>query len=77
MEPKMADVTMHIDEQTSPDERESLRDKLLQLGGVMAADYQDNHPHLMVIEYNPDQLAAKQLVETAQKNGYHAELIGL
>ena len=50
MSNKMADVTLHIDENTSHDERESLRDNFLVLHGVMAAAYHDTQPHLMIIE---------------------------
>lgn len=77
MEQKMVDVTLHIDEEITREQRESLRDQLLELDGVMAANYRDNQPHLMIVEYNPDQIASKRLVETAEQRGYHAELVGL
>lgn len=77
MEQKMADVTLHIDEETTREEREGLRDQLLELDGVMAANYRDNQPHLMIVEYNPDQITSHRLVETAEQCGYHAELVGM
>lgn len=77
MESKMVDVMLHIDEKTSSDQREGLRDRLLQLDGVMAADYRDNQPHLIIVEYNPDEVASQRLVEVARENGYHAELVGM
>ena len=77
METKMVDVTLHIDEETTPDEREHLRDQLLKLDGVMAADYRNNQPHLMIVEYNPDRIASKKLLEVTQDRGYHAELVGM
>lgn len=77
MEQKMVDVTLHIDEETTPEERESLRDQLLALDGVIAANYHHKHPHLMIVEYNPDQTTSHRLVETAEQRGYHAELVGL
>lgn len=77
METKMVDVTLHIDEETTAEQRELLRDNLLGLEGVMAADYHDNQPHLMIIEYDPDRIASRRLVEIAQERGYHAELVGM
>ncbi|MFP3873566.1 MAG: ATP-binding protein [Thiohalophilus sp.] len=77
MEQKMVDVTLHIDENTTRDQREGLRDQLLELEGVMAVDYHDNQPHLMIIEYNPDHIDSHRLVETAEKRGYHVELVGM
>ena len=77
MSEKMVDVTMHIDENTSHDEREALRDNLLQHKGVLAAAYHDDTPHLMVIEYDPEIANSTEFLGEAEKQGLHAELIGL
>ena len=73
---KLAEVTLHIDEDTSHDERESFRDVLLAMDGIMAAAYHDEKPHLMLIEYNPDVIHSIEFVNAANKHGLHAELIG-
>jgi hypothetical protein len=73
---KVAEVTFHIDENTSHDERESFRDVLLSMNGVVAAAYHDEKPHLMLIEYDPDAIKSIRFVEAARKHGLHAELIG-
>ena len=77
MDTKMTDVVLHIDENTSHDKRESLRDSLLSLNGVMTADYQDKQPHLVVVGYDPDAINSTELLGVATSNGLHAELIGL
>lgn len=77
MDSKMTDVTLHIDENTSHDEREELRDNLLGLHGVMAAAYHDTQPHLMVVEYDPDAINSSEFLVAAKGKGLHAELIGL
>ena len=74
---KLAEVTLHIDEDTSHDERENFRDVLLAIDGVMTAAYHDEKPHLMLIEYNPDVIHSIEFVNTAVKHNLHAELIGL
>ena len=76
MDTKLADVTLHIDETTSHEQREKLRDALLAMDGVMAAAYHDEKPHLMLIEYNPDTLKSIEFVNAAREHGLHAELIG-
>jgi hypothetical protein len=73
---KLAEVTFHIDESTSHDERESFRGVLLSMYGVIAAAYHDEKPHLMLIEYDPDAVQSIRFVEAASKHGLHAELIG-
>ncbi len=77
MDIKMTDVTIHIDENTNKDELESLRDSLLVLDGVMAADYHNTKPHLMIVEYNPDVINSTEFLSAAKTKGLHAELIGL
>ena len=77
MSDQIADITMHIDENTTHEDREKLRDKLFSLDGVIAADYHDDKPHLMVIAYDPIVVNSLTFVETAQEQGLHAELIGL
>lgn len=73
----MADVTLHIDENTTHDEREKFRDVLLAMDGVMAAAYHDERPHLILIEYDPRVVNSIEFVNTAKNRGFHAELIGL
>ena len=72
----MVDVTLHIDENTTHDEREAFRDTLLALDGVMAAACHDEKPHLMLIEYDPEIINSIEIVNAAKKSGFHAELIG-
>lgn len=77
MAPKMVDVTLHLDEDTSHEQREALRDKLLQLDGVMAADYHDDRPHLLILEYDPDTVSAGHFLSVVKDTGLHGELVGL
>ena len=77
MSNKMVDITLHIDEETSHEDREGFRDTLLDMPGVMAASCRDKHRHLMVIEYDPDEIDPKEFVVAAEHRGYHSELIGM
>jgi len=77
MSTTMLDVTLHIDEDTTHDEREDLRDAFLHKNGVMTADCRDTSPHLMIVGYDPDDITAAELLATVKRQGYHAELIGL
>ena len=70
-----AGVTLHIDENTTHQQREEYRDALLGLDGVMAAAYHDERPHLMVIVYDPSRVKSADFVGTARTRGLHAELI--
>jgi hypothetical protein len=77
MTDQMVDITLHIDEDTSNEDREKLRDKILGMDGTVAAACHDETPHLMVIEYDPNVVNSSAFVKVAQDNGLHAELVGL
>jgi hypothetical protein len=70
-----AGITLHIDENTTHDEREGFRDALLVLDGVMAAAYHDERPHLMVVVYDPALVKSIDFINVARNRGLHAELI--
>ena len=77
MKDTMVDVTLHLDEFTSHEDRETIRDSLLNMNGVMAAACHDENPHLIIIEYNPDTINSSAFVKVVQDRGLHAELVGL
>ena len=77
MSTTMLDVLLHIDEETTHEEREDLRDEFLSKEGVMTADCRDDRPHLMIVGYDPEDVSRLELLATAQNRGYHAELIAL
>ena len=77
MSKTMLDVTLHIDEDTSHNEREDLRDIFLSKKGVMTADCRDERPHLMIVGYDPQDVTSMELLATVKSCGYHAELIGM
>ena len=77
MNVKLGEVTLHIDEATTHDDRESFRDLLLAMNGVMAAAHHDEKPHLMLVEYDPDAVKSIAFVDAGKTRGLHVELIGL
>lgn len=77
MTDKIVDITLHIDEETTSEDRNGLCDTLLSMPGVMTAACRDKHHHLMVIEYDPDEINPKEFVIAAQQRGYHSELVGM
>lgn len=77
MEIKMVDVEVHIDETLDKARRESLVDKVREQDGVISVGSREETPHLMIIEYNPEQVNSQQLLHLVQSEGLHAELFGL
>jgi hypothetical protein len=77
MDINMVDVTIHIDESLDHDKRKSLVETLRKQEGVISVGHRDEKPHLLVVEYNPDQTSSKVLLERVKSDGIHAELVGL
>lgn len=77
MSNSIVDVTLHVGKNTSHEQREDLRDSLMSQNGVAAASTHDKTPHLIIVEYDPEQVSSGQLIELAKRQGMRAELIGL
>lgn len=77
MKKNKVDITLHIDEELDVLAREALRDSFLHTQGVMAADCNAEHPHLMIIEYDPNVINSISILAITKHRGLHAELVGL
>ena len=73
----MTDVTLHIDEDISSEERAHFLDALLDMEGVIAAACNEKTPHLMIIEYDRNIINSMAFIKAAQNHGLRAELLGL
>lgn len=69
-------VVVHIDESLSRDNRDELLQKIEAIDGVLSADLQDQRPHLMIVDYNPDQTKSLDVLNGVQSSGVHAQLVG-
>jgi hypothetical protein len=74
---EMVDVTMHIDETVDHNRRVKIADTVRAHNGVMAVSHHDEKPHLIIVEYDPNAVTSKQLLQLVLDQGVHAELIGL
>jgi hypothetical protein len=73
----MADVVIHINESVAHERRVEIADAIRNHAGVMGVAHHDEKPHLLIVEYDPDQVHAKDLLQVALDQGVHAQLVGL
>jgi len=73
----MADVVIHINESVEHDRRVEIADAIRNHQGVMGVAHHDEKPHLLIVEYDPDEVHAKDLLQVALGMGVHAQLVGL
>lgn len=77
MSDNIADVTIHIDENTDAETRDRIPDNLRETSGVMAASSHEERPHLVAVEYDPARVNSHRLLDIVTASGVHAQLIGL
>ncbi len=77
MDIKLADVTLHIDENLTAEQRETIEESLRALEGVVSVHNGQKTPHLAMVEYNPDLTSSADILNRVTNQGVHAELIGL
>lgn len=70
-------IVMHIDENLSDQEIQSLKHDLAYTPGVRSACVNERTRHLMVVDYDPEAAYSVDLLDSVRDQGYHAELIGL
>jgi hypothetical protein len=71
-----ANAVVHINESLSADQIHHIERKLSDVKGVVSACAHVKTPHLLVVDYDPRTLEAKQLLRYIHRSGLHAALIG-
>lgn len=74
---KLADVTIHIDNETDTDTRTKIDNALRSLNGVVSVHMPEDELHLLTVEYNPDVTTSAHMLTTVRELAGHAEMIGL
>ncbi|HEY9053000.1 MAG TPA: hypothetical protein VIQ03_15725 [Gammaproteobacteria bacterium] len=73
---KIADATLHINENLEKWQRNVLADHMRMQTGVIAIGYHDEKPHLMTIGFNLDCTNPMNFIHMIERHGYHAKRIG-
>ena len=73
----IADVVVHVDETLPLDQLKTIEDHIHKMGGVVSARNQEDQPHLISVTYNPEQVQSHDILVKVQKEGIHAQLVGL
>jgi hypothetical protein len=73
----LPDVLVHIDETLGHDQLKDLEVVIRSDPGVIAVGFRDDKPHLMVVQYDPEQTQATHILHLITSRGIHAELVGM
>ena len=77
MDIPIADVMIHIDETLSHDALIKIENTVREDECVISASVPAGKEHLMLVAYNPDCTTATNILTKVNKQGIHAELVGL
>ncbi|MCB1761353.1 MAG: cation transporter [Gammaproteobacteria bacterium] len=77
MDINLADVTLHIDQTLRSDELERVEEAFRQHDGIVSVHINPEKRHLMLVEYNPDKIHSRDLIDILHSQGLQGELIGL
>ena len=73
----VVDVLIHVNESLDNQQRVQLEQTMRDLDGVIAPRFNPEHPHLMLVAFNPQHVQSKVLLQQVESVGYHAQLIGV
>jgi len=77
MSNNLVDVTIHIDEDLSPEVRLTVEESIRALDGIVSVHNSSKTPHLTVVEYDIDEMDSLRILKRVTDQGLHAELVGL
>ncbi|MCU7835731.1 MAG: ATP-binding protein [gamma proteobacterium symbiont of Taylorina sp.] len=77
MDIKLVDITLHVDENLSAEQRETLEESLRALDGVISVHTSEKTPHLIIVGYNPDIIDHNGILKRVTDQGAHAKVIAL
>jgi len=77
MDLNLVDLTVHIDENLSPEQRITIEDSIRALDGIVSVHGSSKTPHLTIVQYNPEEIDSQKILKRITSQGVHAELIGL
>ena len=72
-----ADILIHIDELLNDEAIHDLERDMGFEDGVLSACVHDRARHLMLVDFDPEQVRPSRIVHSVRSRGLHAEMIGL
>ncbi len=71
-----ADILIHIDENLNDDAVHDLERDMSSEDGVLSACMHERARHLMLVDFDPEQVRPSHIVHSVRNRGFHAEMIG-
>ncbi|MBK1723883.1 hypothetical protein [Thiocystis violacea] len=72
-----SDILIHIDEELDDDSIHDLARELGNCDGVLSACVSETRRHLMLVQFDPDDVRPSDVVRQVRARGFGAEMVGL
>lgn len=73
----IADIVVHLHPESSGDNRKKIEDELRTHDGVVSVHFsEEDHPHAMVVAYNPKATSSDELLAEIRKCDKQAVMVG-
>ena len=74
----IADITVHLHPESSCDDRDKIEQELRAHDGVISVHFNaEEHPHAMIVAYNPEAVSSDVLLETIRKCDARAVMVSI
>jgi hypothetical protein len=70
------DLVVHVDDMLGEQRRLDIETAVESAKGIRWAHFTDGRPHLMVVEYDPDETSSMEILQQVNRQSVHAELVG-
>jgi hypothetical protein len=72
----VGDIVIHIDEELDDRHILDLEKTLGEEHGIYSACVHENRRHLMLVDFDPENIRPSDIVHSVRRNGLHAEMVG-
>jgi cell division protein FtsX len=73
----IVDIVVHLHPESAPDEKEKIENELRAHDGVVSVHFnEEDHPHAMVVAYNPDAASSEAILAEIRKHDSKAVMAG-
>lgn len=75
---KIADITVHLHPESSCDDKDKVEQGLRSHDGVISVHFNDEeHPHIMLVAYNPETVSSGTLLSEIRKCDAKAVMVSI
>lgn len=74
---EMVDVLIHVHPDLSTQQRDKMEEELRGYPGMLSVHFNPEHPHLLIVEYDPKTISSAEILKHVGERGVQASRIGL